>query len=67
MSEKIRFFLTSKKLATNEMRHFNRAQIASFKCQPTYLVEYTMDGWQNNQQEHHNLCKKDKWTKIKAC
>ena len=28
MSEKIRFFLTSIELASNEMRNFNRAQIA---------------------------------------
>ena len=58
MSEKIRFFLTSIELASNEMRNFNRAQIAWFKCQPTYLVVYKIDDWQNNRQGHHNLCKK---------
>ena len=66
MSEKIRFFLTSIKLATNGMRHFNHAQITKFKCQPTYLVVYTMDDWQYNQQGDHNLCKKRHMDKDKS-
>ena len=32
----------------------------------TYLVVYTMDDWQNNQQEHHNLCKKRQMDKDKS-
>ena len=44
----------------------NHAQIAWFKCQLTYLVEYTMDDWQNNQQGHHNLCKKRQMDKDKS-
>ena len=48
------------------MQHFNHAQITQFKCQPTYLVEYTMDDWQNNQQGHHNLCKKRQMDKDKS-
>ena len=32
----------------------------------TYLVVYTMDDWQNNQQGHHNLCKKRQMDKDKS-
>ena len=32
----------------------------------TYLVEYTMDDWQNNQQGDHNLCKKRHMDKDKS-
>ena len=32
----------------------------------TYLVVYTMDDWQNNQQGHHNLCKKREMEKDKS-
>ena len=32
----------------------------------TYLVVYTMDDWQNNQQGHHNHCKKREMEKDKS-
>ena len=32
----------------------------------TYLVVYTMDDWQNNQQGDHNLCKKRQMDKDKS-